>query len=201
MQRLHLPPCSVSDNGRTAFTVSLESNNVIDDLKISLYDRPALLVTQTEGITGNLILNGSGDIVFDNGTADEWYEAIDLTAAATPEPSSLLLLATGALAFGVFAFARRRTQLAIAPLVIAHRKVGAPVPPTAVRRSSSLADPAKARSAERPSARYSSARTNRQRPVCAYLPDFVQRSHHSSTTAFHNSAFLGFSTQWPSSGK
>jgi len=58
--------------------------------------------------TGPLYVNSLGDIVYDNGGLNEWYEAIDLTTtAAVPEPSSLLLFGTGALALAGFVTFRR----------------------------------------------------------------------------------------------
>ena len=98
-------PCSAAKNGRTA-SVSLESNGITEDLNILAGLGPSQLLLQTTGITGSLVLDGSGDIVFDNGLADEWYEAIDLSAA-TPEPASVLLLATGALACWLLVFRRQ----------------------------------------------------------------------------------------------
>jgi hypothetical protein len=99
------PVCTASDNGRTVKAYS-EFGTPFDDL--FLYSQGnTQWVTQTQGIAGLLAINGLGDIVFDNGTADEWYEAVDLTAAQTPEPSALLLLATGAFAIAAFAIRRR----------------------------------------------------------------------------------------------
>jgi len=58
-----------------------------------------------------LAMNGLGDIVFDDGFNDIAYYAVDLdTLAATPEPSSLLLLATGALALAAFVTFRRNVH-------------------------------------------------------------------------------------------
>ena len=46
-------------------------------------------------------LNSVGDIVFDDDANDNWYEAIDLTTSSVPEPSGILLLATGILALTI----------------------------------------------------------------------------------------------------
>jgi hypothetical protein len=53
-----------------------------------------------------LYLNSIGDAVYDDGFSDIWYEVVDLTTLPTPEPDSLLLLATGAIA-GAFTLRRR----------------------------------------------------------------------------------------------
>ena len=53
-------------------------------------------------------LNAAGDFAFVNGR-DEWfYEAVDLSTASTPEPSSLFLLGSGALS--VVGVVRRRMR-------------------------------------------------------------------------------------------
>jgi hypothetical protein len=54
-------------------------------------------------------LNSVGDIVFDDEANDNWYEAIDLTTSSVPEPSGILLLATGL--FALLATTRYRRQL------------------------------------------------------------------------------------------
>lgn len=101
-----LLPCSVSKNGRTAF-ISIEGDGIRQDLFVSSGTGPAQLLLRTDGFV-NLAIDGSGDIVFDNGALSEWYEALDVTAIPTPEPSTLLLLATALLALGGFATFRRQ---------------------------------------------------------------------------------------------
>jgi hypothetical protein len=54
-------------------------------------------------------LNSVGDIVFDDEANDNWYEAIDLTTSTVPEPSGILLLATGL--FALLATTHYRRQL------------------------------------------------------------------------------------------
>lgn len=104
------PVCSATDNGRTV-TAYASPNPIDDDLYLTSGSKPPQLITTVDGITGYLAINGSGDVVFDSGTDGEWYEAVDLSVAQTPEPATLLLLATGALACGLLVFRRRGTAL------------------------------------------------------------------------------------------
>jgi hypothetical protein len=54
-------------------------------------------------------MNASGDFVWADGREEDFFEAIDLTTAPTPEPSSILLIGTGAL-FAAGAMRRRFLQ-------------------------------------------------------------------------------------------
>ena len=61
-------------------------------------------------LTGNgsfIFMNGKGDIVWNDGSFENWYEAIDLTTASTPEPSTILLVGSGI----VFALQRARRRV------------------------------------------------------------------------------------------
>jgi hypothetical protein len=73
--------------------------------------------------TLSLHMNRNGDIVFDDGRLDEWFEAIDLSTVPTavsfasaavpapeptPEPTSILLFSTGAIALAGMVLSRRR---------------------------------------------------------------------------------------------
>ena len=101
--RFMSPACGTSANGRT---VSAVLGTPTSDLYVTAGANPPQLVDQVNSLVSYFI-NGSGDVLFDSGGDGKWYEAIDLTAAATPEPSSLLLIATGVLGIAVFAIRRR----------------------------------------------------------------------------------------------
>jgi hypothetical protein len=97
-------------NGRTAYYGNPTSNDGYDSLYVIAGSSSPQLLYQGF-LTGPIYMNNLGDIVFDDGNLDEWDEAIDLTTAATPEPTPLLLLATGILAFTAFTALRRRPLL------------------------------------------------------------------------------------------
>jgi hypothetical protein len=100
------PPTGFTTGGvcNNGYEVYAHKPNTLPPQNLTFYDGPDLA---TDKFGGGLIfqadLNASGDFVFVNGktisdASGEWYEFIDLTTAATPEPESIFLLGTGALA-------------------------------------------------------------------------------------------------------
>ena len=120
-----LPPgtsdlSAVCNNGKVAF-YGYEPGNFPTE---GLYSGPDSTQLVTGGFfTLSLHMNGNGDIVFDNGYLDEWFEAIDLSTVptahslasvavsapeTTPEPTSILLFSTGAIALAGIVLRRSR---------------------------------------------------------------------------------------------
>jgi MYXO-CTERM domain-containing protein len=94
----------VCNNGRDAFTGTLTSSQSHSDVYAGLSD--TIVAANSGG--GAIYMNALGDIVFDDIYSEEWYEAIDVTTAPTPEPGSFVLLATGLLALAAAVSIRRR---------------------------------------------------------------------------------------------
>jgi hypothetical protein len=99
-------PCTISNNGRTAGIAVLQP--VADTLFVYSGSNPPQLIVTSVGIGGKFAMDGLGDIVFDNQNQDEWYEAVDLTTTSVPEPTSVLLLGTGAIALAGMVSRRKR---------------------------------------------------------------------------------------------
>ena len=93
---------AVCNNGHVAWTGTYNGNPPTE-VYFTTNPTPPTILTQLGG--SSIFLNSIGDVIFDDGFGDNWYEAVDLTTL-TPEPGSLLLLATGILAL-VLTFRRR----------------------------------------------------------------------------------------------
>lgn len=91
----------ICNNGRYAYkgfaSSAISHPSLYDDLDNAIGD----------GSGSFLFMNSLGDIVWNDPTREFWVEAVDLTSRTTPEPSSLLLLATGSLGIAGFAMRRR----------------------------------------------------------------------------------------------
>ncbi len=96
------------NGGRVAWTGYLTPTQIMPSIYTGPSSNPSAvnLVPGENGDNSFIFINSQGDIVWDNVFNEEFYEAIDLTAAV-PEPPSLLLFGSGALALAAF-FARRR---------------------------------------------------------------------------------------------
>ena len=83
---------AVCNNGREVFAARA-AGQVYPDL----YTDPLTDVFPGQGTGVFLYLNSEGDILWNDPRSEFWFEAFDLTSQ-TPEPASLFLLGTGALA-------------------------------------------------------------------------------------------------------
>jgi hypothetical protein len=88
----------VCNGAREAFTGTLTATQFFD----GIYTGSDPAFTQITGALGGglIFMNGKGDIVYDDAFAEDWFEAIDLTTVTIPEPASIFLIGTGALAIG-----------------------------------------------------------------------------------------------------
>ena|SRR5438067_5182650 len=84
---------AVCNNGREVFAARA-AGQVYGDL----YTDPSTDVFPGQGTGVFLYLNSEGDILWNDPRSEFWFEAFDLTSEQAPEPASLFLLVTGALA-------------------------------------------------------------------------------------------------------
>jgi len=92
---------AVCNNGREVF-----SARATGQLFPDLYTGPLADILSGQGAGDFLYLNSEGDILWNDPRTEFWFEAFDLTSQV-PEPCSLLLLGTGALAAALEAMRRR----------------------------------------------------------------------------------------------
>jgi PEP-CTERM motif len=92
----------VCNNGREAFLGSLPPGPA----RLNVYEGPPFSFVGGDGGGVVIFMNSMGDIVWADGIVESWFQAVDLTSRATPEPNSLLLVGTGIVT--VVASVRRR---------------------------------------------------------------------------------------------
>lgn len=95
-------PCTISDNGWTAI---IAEGPIAGQALYGYYGSNPPQLLYFEGFAGVFAVNGEGVIVFDNGIFDLWEE-LSIPTTPSPEPSSIVLLATGILAFATFLYRR-----------------------------------------------------------------------------------------------
>ena len=95
----------VCNNGRDAFTGTIAAGQIMPNVYVGV-----AFLDIFNGGSGLIFMNSRGDIVFDDEFLDNWMEAVDLTTAPVPEPSSFLLFGTGALALAAFVTFRRNAH-------------------------------------------------------------------------------------------
>ena len=90
----------VCNNGREAF-----ESGTGGSAPPGLYTGPDVADFLHGPLADTIFMNASGDIAFSDSSNEEIYEAVDLSTEVTPEPRTLVLLATGVLGLGAL---RRR---------------------------------------------------------------------------------------------
>jgi hypothetical protein len=98
-------PCSATDDGRTVSYTGEGGLSRI--LSVSSGSNPPVILPDSFNLTYVIAIDGTGDVLYDDGFGDIWYEAIDLNTI-TPEPGSIVLLSTGVLALATMFTLRRR---------------------------------------------------------------------------------------------
>jgi len=92
------------NNGRFTFLYSADGG---PDTSLYLYSGAGSAQFVLSAPSGGILaMDSLGDIVFENGFWDQAYYAVNVTTQVTPEPSNILLFATGSLALCVI-FRRR----------------------------------------------------------------------------------------------
>jgi PEP-CTERM motif len=99
----------VCANGRIGWIGYLQGENPLDGA-VFLTEGLVTDIVAEDGDSRSLEINDYGDLVWDDVDTEFWDEAFD--PAATPEPGSVVLLMTGALAVGGAAWKRRKALLA-----------------------------------------------------------------------------------------
>lgn len=84
---------AICNNGREVFSAKAPGQAIAD-----LYTGPLADSFPGQGAGNFLYLNSEGDILWNDPVSEFWFEAFDLTSQQAPEPSTLFLLGTGALA-------------------------------------------------------------------------------------------------------
>jgi hypothetical protein len=99
----------VCNNGRSAFEGVLSAGQIFSAAYVDASSPTFLSLSLSSLAYGPIYMNSRGDIVFDNIFTENWVEAINQSALATPEPTSLLLLSTGLMGGCAFIYRRRAT--------------------------------------------------------------------------------------------
>jgi hypothetical protein len=98
---------AVCNNGRIGFGTFYDSTTGLGAaVYTGLDSSPQYLLP---GTLDGALLNSSGDLIWDDGQSDEFFEAIDTSSSPVPEQSTLVLLVTGLVALTTLI--RRKVKL------------------------------------------------------------------------------------------